>query len=115
LRNLAMEAGESNDGAGYTSALREILGHSPTCRECRVAHTEEVYCHPVVEQTVRRLGGRAALFTENLAADRARFLEAYEEILGRAVVEAGRLPEVANWLESDRNVEMKQLAEKMRG
>jgi hypothetical protein len=121
LRNLALDADKANDGAGYTSALKQILGHSSICRECRDAHTVEVYCHPVVGQTVKRLGGRAALFTDNLAADRARFIEAYEAILGMERKEAGRLPEVAAWLDDRRAAletggreELKRLTESMK-
>ncbi len=96
---MSLEADDANDGARYLSALSQYMAHCRTCTECRDAHTEEVYRHPLVEQTVRRLGGRAALFTENAAADRARFIEAYDAILGLEQKEAGRLPEVAKWLE----------------
>jgi hypothetical protein len=120
LRKRALDADKAHDGAGYNAALNQIIGHSRTCTGCRDAQTVEVYRHPVVEQTVRRLGGRAALFTDNLAADRARFIEAYEAILGMERKEAGRLPEVTVWMDDERaaletggRAEVKRLIESM--
>jgi hypothetical protein len=120
LRTLAIKAQEAHDGAGYLLALNQYIDHCDRCGACRGERTEEVYCHPVVERTVRRLGGRAALFTDNLAADRARFIEAYGAILESERKEAGRMPEVADWVEqqrgrlkTDARPEIKRLAEKL--
>jgi hypothetical protein len=121
LRDMALDAEKAYDGAGYIRALKQYSAHTRTCTECWGARTEEVYPHPAVEQTVRRLGGREALFTDNAAADRARFIEAYEIIIGVEREAIGRLPEVERWveelrgkreLERDAREELKRLAEK---
>ncbi len=122
IREMAMDANDVHDGAGYMRALNQYSAHTRICTECQGARTEEVYCHPVVEQTVRRLGGREALFTDNAAADRARFIEAYETIIGVEREEFGRLPEVERWveelrgkreLERDPREELKRLTGRM--
>ena len=120
MRDMALEAEKAYDGAGYIRGLKQYSAHTRTCTECRGARTEEVYPHPAVEQTVRRLGGREALFTDNAAADRARFIEAYEIIIGVEREAIGRLPEVERWveelrgkreLERDARAELKRLGE----
>jgi hypothetical protein len=71
----------------------------------------------VVEQTVKRLGGLDALMTDNPAADRARFIDAYREIVSLERKDAGRIPEVSKFIDARRAElaagQMRQLTERM--
>ena len=61
------------------------------------------WSHPAVEMAVRQVGGWTYLCTsENMVADRARFVECYEAISKREVEQSRMLPEI------------KQLVDKMR-
>ena len=103
LRQSALDANAEQDGAKYNQSIHEQIIHEQTCRQCKPGGFQEVYNHPVVAEAVRRLGGRDALLTDNPAADRARFIEAYNEIVSRERKEASRIPEVADFIEQERN------------
>ena len=47
-----------------------------------------MYAHPAVAETVRRLGGRSAILTGNTPADRAKFIDAFRDVIDQ---ETGRL------------------------
>ena len=126
LKHGAIEANDRHDGAEYIRLLNSSTAHERTCVPCKKGGFQEVYTHPVVAETVRRLGGREALFTDNPTSDRARFLEAYKEIVEHERVAAGRIPEVSRFIESrreemaaaletgERKDMMRQLADGMR-
>jgi len=102
LREAALDANEKHNGGAYNLALEGIRKHERDCTECQPGCTKEVYAHPVIEETVRRLGGRDALITDNPAADRARFIDAYREIVERERKEVSRIPEVAQFIDARR-------------
>ena len=70
-------------GGEYWNALHALGRHQAECRICSKGGYHENYRHPAVAETVRLLGGRDALLTDNPTADRARFIDAYNEIIGR--------------------------------
>lgn len=71
--------------------------HAPTC---------ETWTHPIVHRALDCIGGWYALCdSENDAADRARFIEAYNVLLGRARDRERMSPAVREYIE--------QLAAKM--
>lgn len=66
-------------GAAYLTASKEYNHHRNFCGQCQQGGLIESYSHPVVAETVRLLGGRDALMTDNPAADRKQFIDAYRE------------------------------------
>jgi hypothetical protein len=74
---------------------------------------------PLVEEAVKRMGWRSLRMSEDQTADRARFLQCYEQIVERATKQEMILPQVAGYIETKRTEslasgEMKQLAEGLR-
>jgi len=65
----------------YMSAVAKYGSHVDSCDTCAAGGYGEFYAHPAVAETVRLLGGRDALFTDNPAADRKQFIDAYRERL----------------------------------
>ena len=76
-----------------------------------------VWSHPLVEQTVNAIGWRNLRMSENQTADRARYLQAYEQLSDRLSREEMQLPEVRGYIEARGGKvlspvdQMKQLAE----
>ena len=70
-----------------------------------------VFSHPVIEKTVRALGWRNLRMSENETADRARFIQAYEQFQDRNDTEEMMLPEVRGYIETQSQI--KQLANGM--
>lgn len=93
LRNAYLNEGQKQ------GQLRAYDAHLDTCAYCKPGGFRDVYGHEVVRRTVETLGGREALLTENPVSDRARFIEAYREILGREKTIAGMIPEVRTYVE----------------
>lgn len=60
-----------------------------------------VWSHPLIERAVRSLGWRNLRMSENQSADRARFIQFYEELLERASIEDIMLPEVRGYIEAN--------------
>jgi len=102
LRNEALNAQRFHNGEMYNLAIGFIWEHEETCSACKPGGFRDVYNHPIVAEAVRRLGGRDALLTDNTAADRARFIEAYKEIVARERKEVARIPEVTAYIEDRR-------------
>lgn len=77
------------------------------------------FTSPITARVVKSLGWRNLCLSENQAADRARFLQAFEQMSERAEKEMMLIPEVRNYLESNgaqllsAPVQVKQLAEGM--
>ncbi len=59
-----------------------------------------VWSHPLVERVVRQLGWRNLRMSEDQTADRARFVQAYEQLLARATTEEMLLPAVRGYIEA---------------
>ena len=57
------------------------------------------FSSPLIARTVRNLGWRNLCLSENQTADRARFVDAYEQLLERASREDMLLPEVRGYIE----------------
>lgn len=60
-----------------------------------------VWSNPLVERAVRSIGWRELRFSENQAADRARFIQCYEQLTERATQEDIMLPEVRGFIEAN--------------
>jgi hypothetical protein len=58
-----------------------------------------VWSSPIVEQAVRAIGWRNLRMSEDQTADRARFIQCYEQFRDRAMREEMLLPEVRGYLE----------------
>lgn len=92
------------DGA----AIREIgdvfkyKNHMDNCGVCTTGGLREVYQSAAVESTVKMLGGRDAIITDNPTADRARFTDAYREVISRERTKTAMLPEVKGYIEQKR-------------
>jgi hypothetical protein len=77
------------------------------------------WSNPMVEEAVKRMGWRNLRMSEDQTADRARFLQCYEQVVERATKNEMMLPQVSGYIEERRmdaltSGEMKQLAEGMR-
>ena len=78
------------------------------------------FSHPLIERAVRQLGWRELCMSENQTADRARFLQCYDQLLTRATKEDMLLPEVRGYIEQrgglmlDAQNQIKQLSEGMK-
>jgi hypothetical protein len=83
----------------YLLKIKEMVRHEETCYICKPTTYEPVYGHPLVAKTVRLLGGLDAILTENPVADRARFIQAYQEILEREQSIVGMVPEVREFVQ----------------
>ncbi len=58
------------------------------------------FSSPLIERVVRNLGWRNLCMSENQVADRARFVQAYDQLLERATKEDMLLPEVRGYIET---------------
>lgn len=94
LRQLAMGLSGGKD--------QEYYRHMDICDICKPGGLREVYTHPVVAETVKILGGRDVIITDNPTADRARFIDAYREIVARERRKAAMLPDVKAYIEEKR-------------
>lgn len=83
-------------------------------------HGKPEWSSPLVEEAVRRMGWRNLRMSEDQTADRARFLQCYEQLVERATKEEMILPQVAGYIETRRadalpaGEAIKQLAEGMK-
>ena len=57
------------------------------------------WSHPIIEKTVRAIGWRNLCMSEEQVADRARFIQCYEQFSARAMKEEILLPKVRGYLE----------------
>jgi hypothetical protein len=71
-------------------AIREIGSYRPAPE----------FSHALVDESVRALGWRNLCMSENAAADRARFIAAYEQLEQRLEVERMMLPAVRAYIEA---------------
>ena len=59
------------------------------------------FSHPLIAQAVRQMGWRELCLSENQIADRARFIQCYEQLMSRATKEDMLLPEVRGYIEAN--------------
>jgi hypothetical protein len=91
-----------NNAADYMGALIASKRHDKDCSICDYGGFREDYKHPAVTETVRLLGGRDVILTDNPTADRARFIDAYREIVAKEKMKMGMTPTVARFVEDKR-------------
>ena len=65
------------------------------------SYGEPEWSHPLVAETVRVLGWRNLCLSEHQVADRARVVQAYEQLSRRYEIEAMMLPEVLSYIEAN--------------
>jgi hypothetical protein len=115
---------------GAVADIRRAASNAPSAYEawqivCRAITEVGSYGSPqfesqLIDRVVRNLGWRNLCMSENQVADRARFLQAYEQLLERATKEEMLLPEVRGYIESrgavllDTPNEIRQLVEGMK-
>ena len=73
------------------------------------------FSHPLVAKTVKVLGWRELCLSENQVADRARFIQAYEQLAERASRDMVMLPSVKGYIDNTASDAIKLLADKMGG
>ena len=88
--------------SNYWQAIKAYDAHMETCTICNLGGFRENYKHSAVAETVKLLGGRDVILTDNPVADRARFIEAYKEIVAREKKVMGMTPVVARFVEDNR-------------
>lgn len=93
-------------GQEYSANLRLYSMHMDTCGICDSGGFHEDYGHPVVEETVKLLGGRDVILTDNPTADRARFIEAYREVVARERMKTAMLPSVKSYIADKKFIEL---------
>jgi len=76
-------------------------------------HGHPVWSSPLVAEAVRRMGWRNLRMSGDQTADRARFLQCYEQLVGRATKEEMLLPDVRAYIETTAD-ERKQIADQER-
>lgn len=78
-------------------AWQEVLGQVRAVG----SYGKPVFSHSIVARAVDALGWRDLCLSENATADRARFIQAYEQLTERAAREDMLLPEVRGYLVSN--------------
>lgn len=80
-------------------------------------HQPALLDNPLVKQAIRCMGGLSVIgMSENLPAERARFLQFYDELRQRALSDAAMLPAIADYIETQRlevGGQIKALADRM--
>ncbi len=95
LREESANAGPSN----YWGVMWRYKEHTDNCGYCQAQpSTKDDYGHPIITEVVDRLGGRDAVITDNPVADRARFTDAYKEIVLRERGKIGMTPNVKRFV-----------------
>lgn len=108
---------ECNGKAGgqYMTAVARYGSHMDECDICNPGGYNEKYGHPAVTETVRILGGRDAIMTDNPVSDRKQFIDAYREVIARERMKKAMVPEVREFVQEQRaqliGEQIKQLAE----
>jgi len=75
--------------------------HLETCDSCSPTSRDGSYGSKVVDEVVRLMGGRDVIFTDNATADRARFLQSYNELVTRERDAMQMVPQVRAFVESE--------------
>lgn len=100
--------------------LVQYIRHEAGCPICgKVGGYVERYDHPAVKEAVELLGGRDVILTDNPVADRARFIEAYREVIARERMKMAMTPKVSEFVQTVKPGQLqsgnsvKQLAERL--
>lgn len=92
---------ETPDVDKYWDAVWDYKKHLETCDSCSPTSKEGSYGSKVVDEVVRLMGGRDVIFTDNATADRARFLQSYNELVARERDAMQMVPQVRAFVESE--------------
>lgn len=79
-------------------------------------HQPTLLDNPLVKEAIRCMGGLSVIgMSENLPAERARFLQFYDELRQRALSDVAMLPAITEYIESKRMIDgsIKTLAERL--
>lgn len=87
-------------GGDYLKIILELRDHEAECTICHGAKDFDDFGHPAVTATVKRLGGKQYIITGNPTADRARWIEAYREIVDKEFRMITTSPSVKGYIES---------------
>lgn len=108
---------DGKSGGEYMAAIFTYGKHKDECQICVQGGYQEIYGHPAVKATVEFLGGRDRLFTDNPAADRKQFVDAYRERVQLEGRKAIMPPKVRDHIQSTQAIEagnqIKQLTGRM--
>jgi hypothetical protein len=109
---------------GAVSDLRRASANVPSaydawqevCREIlnTGSYGTPGFSSPLIERVVKNLGWRNLCMSENQVADRARFVQAYEQLLERATTENMMLPEVRGYIETRGGLLLEAPADQLR-
>lgn len=107
-RKFAPSVGELRGAVGE---IRKAVNNLPSSYEAweqvhkqmvRVgSYGKPTFSHPLIMRVVETLGWRNLCASENAVADRARFVQAYEQLLMRAERDEIMLPEVRGYIEAN--------------
>lgn len=96
---------------GAVGDLRKHVANVPTSYEAWQEVLRQIsdvgsygspqFSNPLIDSTVRALGWRNLCLSENQTADRARFVQCYEQLLSRAERDDLMLPEVKGYIEAN--------------
>jgi len=78
-------------------AWQEVLKQFSVAGSYRVPE----FSHPLIDRAVRALGWRELCMSENQIADRARFIQCYEQLLSRAQKDDMLLPDVRGYIQAN--------------
>lgn len=98
IANEIRERAQKFIGVEYIGITRELRDHQEACRVCHKGGFINDFGHPAVASTVRLLGGLDVVLTDNRVSDRARFIEAFDEVVARERMKIGMLPEVKQYV-----------------
>jgi len=101
-KGLELREAVENAAAGtYWNAVHEYGKHVDNCDKCIPSSRDGSYGSNVVDVVVRMMGGRDVIFTDNAAADRARFILAYNELVTNERRKMQMVPEVREFIDSE--------------
>lgn len=78
---------------------RRLTGEQDSEGRWLIELREHRFSHPLVQRVALNLGYPSRFWTDNLAADRARFMSAYESEIQAETAAARRLPEVTEFID----------------
>lgn len=86
--------------------LADNRNHLAECTICKPGGWDEEYKHLSITEAVRRMGGRDAIFSDNFSADRARFMETFNELVRRERAKINMTPDVKAFITGDNKPEL---------
>ena len=87
-------------GKDYLILILRMNEHEKDCGVCHRSYNFDDFGHPAVTETVRRLGGKQYILTGNPTSDRARWVEAYTEVIQKEFRMITTSPSIRGYIES---------------